>query len=79
MRSLRSPVALSFQFSDVAIRRLAIRPPFWKPAVLEALDLGIGAEIADQHDLVETACHRIVSSCVRHGLAEGRRPRQLDR
>ena len=29
VRSLRSPLALSFQVSDVAIRRLQTRPPFW--------------------------------------------------
>jgi len=52
VRSFFSPVCLSFQFSDVAIRRLAMRP-----AVLEAFDLGILAEIADQNNLVDAACH----------------------
>ena len=52
VRSLRSPVFLSFQFSDVAMRRLAIRPPFWK-----LLHFGVLAEVADQDDLVDAACH----------------------
>ena len=30
VRSLRSPVALSRQVSDVAIRRFTTLPPFWK-------------------------------------------------
>jgi hypothetical protein len=30
VRSLRSPVWRSFHASDVAMRRFAMRPPFWK-------------------------------------------------
>ena len=60
VRSLRSPVFLSFQFSDVAMRRLAMRPPFWNDLHLRVL-----AEIADQDDLVDAACHRIVPLRIR--------------
>ena len=52
VRSLRSPVFLSFQFSDVAMRRLTTSPPFWKRA-----RFGIRAQIADQDDLVDAARH----------------------